>query len=94
MDYRGAIEPVTVFKSKSAELIKKARESGQPIIITQKGRATAVLQDVESFQRQREALLLLQFLAAGDRQIKAGKSVSQARAERHFSRTLARLRGE
>ncbi len=55
MNYIEAIEPVTNLKSKSAELVRRARETGQPIIITQNGKATAVLQDVETYQRQRQA---------------------------------------
>ena len=73
MNYANGIEPVTVLKTKSAELIRQARETGQPIIITQNGKPTAVLQDVESFQRQREALMLLKILAKGDQEISGGK---------------------
>ncbi len=91
MDYSKAIEPVTVLKTKSAELIRKARESGQPIIITQNGKPTAVLQDVESFQRQRKALLLLRYLATGDRELQEGKGVAHDRAKRHFERKLREL---
>ena len=91
MNYSRAIEPVTVLKTKSAELIRRARESQQPIVITQNGKATAVLQDVESFQKQRKALLLLKYLARGDRELSDGKGVSHARAKRHFDDTLNNL---
>ena len=94
MKYYSAIEPVTVLKTKSAELIRKVRESGQPIVITQNGRATAVLQDVECFQRQRQALLLLKYLARGDRELQGGKGVSYAQAKRHFNQKLKQLEGE
>ena len=43
MDYAKGIEPVTVLKTRSAELIRQAQETGQPIIITQNGKPTAVL---------------------------------------------------
>ena len=94
MDYSEAIEPVTGLKTKSAELIRKARESGQPVIITQNGKATAVLQGIEDFQRQREALLLLRHLARGDQQVRAGRAVSHARARRHFEDKLGEMKGE
>jgi hypothetical protein len=42
MRYTKAIEPVTTLKTKSAELIRRSKETGPPIIITQNGRATAV----------------------------------------------------
>jgi len=93
MDYAKAIEPVTVLKTKSAELIREARESRQPIIITQNGRATAVLQDVETFQRQREALLLLKYLARGDGELRAGEGIADGKARRHFERKLRDLEG-
>ncbi len=93
MDYSEAIEPVTVLKTKSAELIRKAKESGQPVIITQNGKATAVLQDIQAFQRQRNALLLLRFLARGDRQMREGKTISHAQATKHFEKKLKELKG-
>jgi prevent-host-death family protein len=92
MDYAKGIEPVTVLKTRSAELIRRARESGQPVIITQNGRPTAVLQDVESFQRQRHALLLLKALVQGDQAYKDGRSVSHAEAQKRIGLSLAHLR--
>jgi prevent-host-death family protein len=91
MDYSDAIEPVTVLKTRSAELIKKARESGQPIVITQNGKATAVLQDVESFERMRKALHLLKLLARGDQQLAEGKGVSHRDARKRLKETLREL---
>lgn len=92
MDYARAIEPVTVFKTRSAALIRQARRSGQPVIITQNGKPTAVLQDLKSFQRQREALLLLKHLTRGDEELRQGKGVPHGKALAHFDRALAALR--
>ena len=92
MKYSEAIEPVTTLKTKSAELIRRAKESGQPIIITQNGKATAVLVDVVSFERQREALLLLRYVAVGGNEIANGKGVRHKEALRRFERKLKELR--
>lgn len=78
MGYRQSVEPITVVKTRCAELIERAREAGSPIVITQNGRATAVLQDVETFDRQRKALLLLRFLAQGEREIRRGRGIPHA----------------
>ncbi len=94
MDYSDTIEPVTVLKTKSADLIRKTRESGQPVIITQNGKATAVLQGIEDFQRQRDALMLLRYLAKGDQQLREGKGVSNAKAIRHFKAKLRDIEGD
>ena len=70
----------------------RAHQSGQPIIITQNGKATAVLQDVESYQRQRDALLLLKFLARGDRDSREGRIVSDEEADQRFRARLAAMK--
>ena len=92
MDYAKGIEPVTVLKTKSAELIRQARETGQPIIITQNGKPTAVLQDVESFQRQRETLTLLKILAKGDQEISEGNALSHDDVMQRIARKLEDLK--
>lgn len=87
-----AIEPVTVLKTRSAELIRRARETRRPVVITQNGRATAVLQDVESFREQREALLLLKLLVQGTEELRAGRAVPHAEAKKRLDRKLRELR--
>ncbi len=93
LKYSESIEPVTTLKTKSAELIRRAKETGQPIVITQNGKATAVLVDVKSFEREREALLLLRHLVVGEGEIGRGKGVPHQEALRHFKRRLKVLRG-
>ena len=92
MKYFETIEPVSRLKTRSAELIRRARDTGQPIVITQNGKATAVLQDVESFERQRNALLLLRYLAQGEEEVRSGKGVAHRKAVRHFEKKLKELR--
>ena len=91
MNYADGIEPVTVLKTRSAELIRQVRETGQPIIITQNGKPTAVLQDVESFQRQREALTLLKILAKGDQELGQGRGISHDEVLARIERKLKTL---
>ena len=91
MNYVDDIEPVTVLKTRSAELIKRARETRQPVVITQNGKPTAVLQDVESFQRQRQTLLLLKALVQGDRDYQSGRSLTHKQAQIRLKKTLSRL---
>ena len=91
MNYADGIEPVTVLKTRSAELIRQVRETGQPIIITQNGKPTAVLQDVESFQRQREALTLLKILAKGDQELGEGRGIGHHEVLTRIERKLKTL---
>ena len=91
MNAATAIEPVTVFKTRSAQLISKARSARQPIFITQNGKATAVLQDVETYESQRQTLLLLKLMTQGDQEVKRGMTLDHAKARKHFANTLREL---
>ncbi len=91
MAHKDGIEPVTALKTKSAELIRKTRETRRPILITQNGRATAVLQDIDSFQKQRDALLLLKLFAQGDRELREGDTMSEEGVSRELEAHLDRL---
>jgi len=91
MDLTTAVEPVTTLKTRSAELIRRARDSGQPIVITQNGRPAAVIQDVETYQKQPNALLLLKLMRQGEDDHRQGRSISHSRVKAHFRRKLKEL---
>ena len=94
MDLADAIEPVTTLKTRPSELIRRAQETRQPIVITQNGKASAVLVDVESFQRQREALLLLRYLATGEEEYRRGETLTHAQARKRLDRRLKELESQ
>jgi prevent-host-death family protein len=75
MRYSTQIKPISYVKANAAELISQMRETREPIIITQNGEATAVLQDVASYEATQETLALLRILAMGDDDIAAGRTV-------------------
>jgi len=67
------IVPVTDLRQDSASVLKRVRSSRRPLVVTQRGRATAVLLSVEAYEqgeRERELLLLL---LQGDRAIGQGE---------------------
>lgn len=72
------IAPITELKRDAASLIERASEQRSPIVITQNGRATAVLVDVESFEQDRRAFALLKLALQGDSDIAEGRTVSRA----------------
>jgi len=86
------VEPVTSLRRRAASLISRARDRSSPIVITQNGRATAVLQDVESYERLRRTVTLLKLIAQGERDYEAGRTLTHAQARHRIERTLARLR--
>jgi prevent-host-death family protein len=81
------VASITELKRDAASLIERASEQRSPIVITQRGRATAVLQDVASFEQDRRAFALLKLALDGDSDIGAGRTVSRA----GYKRRLAEL---
>lgn len=79
------IAPITELKREAASLIDRATEQRSPIVITQNGRATAVLQDVESFEQDRWAFALLKLALQGEADVAAGRTVSRADYKKRFA---------
>lgn len=67
------IIPITDLRQDAASVLKRVRESKQPFFITQRGRAAAVIQSTEAYQRDEHDRELLRALARGDKEIAAGK---------------------
>ncbi len=74
MRYSQRVKPISFLKAHAAEVLLDLRERREPLIITQNGEATAVLQDVASFEETQETLALLKLLALGNRDIEAGRT--------------------
>lgn len=90
MGLKKDIRPVTYLKTRAAELLSQVNESRHPVVITQKGRAKAVVQDAESYELMRSALAMLKLLAQGETDVKAGRTVDQARLFKSLRRRLSR----
>ena len=82
------IKPVTYMKTRSAELLESVTTHRRPVVITQNGEAKVVVQDIQSFERDREALLLLKLLAQGIAEIEKGNSVSQEELFERIEKSL------
>lgn len=76
------IKPISYVKANAAEVIRELAENREPLVITQNGEPTAVMQDVASYEATQETLALLKILALGNRQIEEGKVVPAAEAFR------------
>jgi prevent-host-death family protein len=86
------IAPITDLKRDAASLIEQAKEQQSPIIITQNGRATAVLQDAQSFEEDRQAFALLKLIVQGEEDIASGRRLTLAEHRKRMA-ALFRERG-
>ena len=60
------IIPVTDLRQNAASVLKKLRSSAGPLVITQRGRAIAVIQSVDAYEKSEHERELLSLLATGE----------------------------
>ena len=65
--YKHDLRPVSELRARAAELLRAARKSRRPIILTEDGEPEGVLLDVLSYSKLRETELLLEVLTLGRR---------------------------
>jgi prevent-host-death family protein len=66
------VKPVSYLKAHAAEVLRHVQEVREPVIVTQNGEAKAVLQDIASYEEDRETLALLKILALGNDEVASG----------------------
>jgi len=67
------IIPISDLRQDAAKIMKRVQHSNEPVVITQHGRAAAVMISVESYERSEHEKELLRLLAKGEREIEAGE---------------------
>lgn len=67
------VMPVSDLRKDAAAAIKRIKYAKRPLLITQRGRAAAVIISVEAYERSERERALLRQLARGEREIAAGK---------------------
>jgi len=67
------IVPITDLRQDAAAALNRVKSSRQPVVITQRGRAAAVLLSLEAYERGEHERQLLHLLARGEREITAGR---------------------
>ncbi len=67
------IIPVSDLRQDTAKIMKHLQDSREPLIITQRGRAAAVMISIEAYKQSEHDKELLRLLAKGDREIEIGE---------------------
>jgi len=70
------IVPVTDLRQDAAAVLRRLKGSREPLVITQRGRAAAIMLSPESYERSRQERELLRLLARGEREIAQGEGHS------------------
>lgn len=66
------IVPISDLRQDASAIVKQAAASGEPVFITQRGRASAVLVSTGTYERTQHELEILRILAKGEVEIAAG----------------------
>lgn len=67
------IVPISDLRQDAAGVLKRAAATQEPIFITQRGRAAAVLLSTERYARTQRELEILRLLARGEAEIETGE---------------------
>jgi antitoxin YefM len=88
--YDTDIRPVSEFRANAAGLIEQLRESGRPLILTQRGHSAAVVLDVRAYEQMIEEIELLRDVHESEKQLAGGKGVSNRDAKAQLRRRFSR----
>ena len=66
------IIPVTDLRQDAASVLKKLQNSVDPLVVTQRGRAIAVIQSIDAYEKSEHERELLRLLAIGEKEIAEG----------------------
>lgn len=77
-----SIQPISYLKAHASEIVRTVTENRDTVIITQNGKAKAVLQDIKQYEETQESLAFLKILAISTGHLKEG---NMKRAEEAFA---------
>jgi prevent-host-death family protein len=66
------IIPISDLRQNASNVVKSVSSSGEPVFITQRGRAAAVMISMEAYEESQRELDVLRLLARGEKEIEAG----------------------
>ncbi|ATD80509.1 MULTISPECIES: type II toxin-antitoxin system Phd/YefM family antitoxin [Desulfovibrio] len=69
------IQSLSHFRANATTMVKKVRETGNPLILTQNGKAAAVVVSPEEWESTQESLAMLQLLALRLDEVKNERTV-------------------
>jgi len=66
------IIPISDLRQNASDVVKQVSSSREPVFITQRGRAAAVMVSMESYENSQHEREILRLLALGEKEIEAG----------------------
>ncbi|MGF1907856.1 type II toxin-antitoxin system Phd/YefM family antitoxin [Vibrio kasasachensis] len=82
------VELVTSLKRQATKILADLHDSKEPVLITEHGKPSAYLVDVDDYEFMQNRLSILEGIARGERAIADGKVVSHSEAKDKMSKWL------
>jgi prevent-host-death family protein len=70
------IIPITDLRNDSASVLSSLQSDGQPVVVTQRGRAAAVLLSIKAYERMTEDIELLRAILLGEKEMNGNQGYS------------------
>ena len=72
MQHAPKIIPISDLRQNASDVVKSVSSSREPVFITQRGRAAAVMVSMEVYKNAQHEMEILHLLARGEKEIAAG----------------------
>ena len=82
-------ELVTTLKRQATRILSDLHTSGEPILITEHGKPSAYLIDVDSFEFTQSRMQILEGIARGERAVLERRTYTQNEAKRKMEKWLS-----
>jgi prevent-host-death family protein len=76
--------PLSDLKINPGRVVNQAKETHRPILLTNRGRGVAVVQDLDEYEKNQEELAFVKAIAQGLMDIKEGNTLSLAEAKKRL----------
>lgn len=90
MSRKNLVVSLSEFKARASQFLERIHASGEEIVLTQNGSATAIVQDYETYQNLKDGLAFMKLMVQGESDVKAGRLVHQSRVFADVKERLAR----
>ncbi|MFC1497903.1 type II toxin-antitoxin system Phd/YefM family antitoxin [Verrucomicrobiota bacterium] len=81
-------ELVTTLKRQATRVLADLHDSGEPVLITEHGKPSAYLVDVDSYEFMQSRMKIMEGISRGERAILENRTFSQAEAKRKMKKWL------
>ena len=81
-------ELVTTLKRQATRVLSDLHDSGEPVLITEHGKPSAYLVDVDSYEFMQNRMQILEGISRGERAILENRTFSQVEAKRKMKKWL------